>query len=145
MTKRLEIAVLLWGTLCGFALVTRPVFAQSCDDDEAMVESYRKDLTDLVGTTRKESLNEFEKAFHQRVFLTKLTLSSGLVKELKDCLDKAAQDSSATKEQVAAAKADKERYARLQDMLDKDQKNLKAAAAPKDAKTVIAKFDFADK
>lgn len=144
MTKRLEIGLLLMGMLFSMVLTPRRLEAQECDDDEAMVESYRKDLSDLVDTTRKESLEQFEKAFHQRTCLTKLSLSLSLVKELESCLDKAAQDPAATKEQTDANKAKLEKYAKLQGKIEQDQKDLKAAQEPKDAKTVIGKFDLSN-
>jgi hypothetical protein len=144
MTKRLEIGFLLMGALCAMALTPRWLEAQACNDDEAMVESYRKDLSDLVDTTRKENLEQFEKAFHQRACLTKLSLALGLVKELEGCLEKAGQDPAAAKELSDSDKAKHEKYAKLQGKIEQDQKNLKAAQEPKDAKSVIGKFDFSD-
>ncbi len=143
MTKRLEIGLLLMGILFATMSTPRRLKAQACEDDEAMVESYRKDLSDLVDTTRKESLEQFEKTFHQRTCLTKLGLSLSLVKELESCLEKAGQDPAA-KEQADSNKAKHEKYAKLQGKIEKDQKDLKAAQEPKDAKSLIGKFDFSD-
>ena len=107
-----------------------------------MVESYRKDLSELVVTTRKESLEQFEKAFHQKTCLTKLSLCLSMVNELISCLDKAAQDSTATKAQTDAYKAKREPYANFKDTITEDRKLLKAAETPKDAKSLIQKFDL---
>ncbi len=120
----------------------RSLPAQTCQDDEAMVENYRKDLMELVDKTRKESLEDFQKAFHQKICLTKLTLSLGLTQELVDCLDKATQDPTASKEQTDQYKAKRESYAKLHDKIEQDHKTLKGAEAPKDAKALMAKFDF---
>jgi hypothetical protein len=144
MTNRLEMVLLLTCFLCAATLLPRPLLAQGCDADEAMVASYVKDITALADTTRKESLEQFEKSYHQKTSLTKLTLSLGLVKELESCLDKDAQDPTATKEQAAGEKAKEAKYAKLQSTIEKDQKDLKAAGSSKDAKALIGKFDFAN-
>jgi hypothetical protein len=109
-----------------------------------MVESYRGDLNALVETTRKESLQKFEQAYHQRTCLTKLSLALGLVKELESCLEKAAQDPAATKEQADSNKAKHEKYAKLHGTLEQDQKDLRGTTDSKDAKAVIEKFDLAN-
>jgi hypothetical protein len=147
MMKRLaKIFSLLLGIGCAAVLLPRAALAQAqapaCDDDEAMVESYRQDLSGLTDTVRKESLADFEKDYHQRTCLTKLTLSLGVVNELESCLDKAAEDPAATKDQAAAYKAKHDAYAKLKDKLGTGQKELKAAEAPKAAKALIEKFDF---
>jgi hypothetical protein len=142
MTKRVETVLLLTGVVCAMALAPRRLLAQGCDDDEAMVESYMKDLSGLVDTTRKESLEQFEKAFHQRACLTKLSLSLSLVKELEGCLDKDAKDSTATKEKASSDQEKHDKYAKLLGIIEQDQKDLKAAQDSKDAKAAIAKFQF---
>lgn len=144
MRKHLEIILLLAGVAWGITLSPRPLLAQGCSDDEAMVTDYVKDLGSLVDTTRKESLAEFEKEYHQRTCLTKLGLSLGLVKELQSCLDKAAQDPAATKDQTDGNKAKHDKYAKLQGAIEQDQKNLKGAGDSKGAKAVIGKFDFSN-
>jgi hypothetical protein len=148
MKRAMEISSLLLGILYAVALLPQAAFAQgqteapACGDDEAMVESYRQDLSGLTDTVRKESLADFEKGYHQRTCLTKLTLSLGLVDELESCLDKAAQDPATSKEQAAAYKAKHDAYAKLKDKFDAEHKELKAAEAPKAAKALIEKFDF---
>lgn len=117
-------------------------FAQGCEDDEAMVESYRKEITGLVDTTRKESLEQFEKSFHQKSCLTKLSLCLMLADELLNCLDKGGQDPAATKQQTDDYKAKRESYTKLRNKVSNDHKYLKAAETSKDAKALIQKFDL---
>lgn len=143
MMKHLEIVLLFVVVFFAMALTPRSLLAQGCDEDEAMVEGYIKDLGELVGTTQKESLAEFERSYHQRTCLTKLSLSLGVVKELESCLDKAGQDPAATKDQADGDKAKHEKYAKLQGKIEQNQKDLKAAEESKAAKTLISKFDFA--
>src|SRR5271167_2087744 len=45
---------------------TRPVFAQACKDEQAMVDEFKQGLLANVETVKKESLDNFEKAFHQK-------------------------------------------------------------------------------
>ncbi len=142
MKNRLNLVLLILAVFSVTSLMPREARAQACDEDEGMVETYRKDLTEMVDTTRKESLEEFEKAFHQKSCLTKLSLSIGMVDELVNCLDKASQDSAASKEQSEAYKAKRESYAKLKESIEEDRKQLKAADTSKSAKAQIEKFDF---
>ncbi len=144
MKKRHQITFLLLGIVCAMTLSASRLQAQGCDDDEAMVSSYVKDLGGLVDTVRKENLDQFEKSYHQRTSLTKLSLSLGMVKELEDCLDKDAHDPAATKEQASSDQSKHDKYAKLQGKIEVDQKSLKAASEPKQAKAEIEKFDFSD-
>lgn len=107
-----------------------------------MVADYKKDLTQTVETSRKESLAQFEKGFHQKSCLTKLTLSLSMLNELMSCLEKAAADSTATKEQAEANKARLAAYTKLKDKVEDYRKKLKATDDPKEAKALIDKFDF---
>lgn len=141
--KRTIGVTLLVGAGWVFLLGPQRLSAQACKDDEAMAGDYKQALTDLVETVKKESLPDFEKAFHQKSSLTKLTLYNGIVGGLVSCLDKAAQDTTATKEEVEAYKAKRANFAKLQDKIQHDRDALKAAGAPKDAKALIAKFDLA--
>jgi hypothetical protein len=122
----------------------RPLVAQRCQDEEAMVADYRKGLTELVETTRKESQADFEKGFHQKTSLTKLGLSLSMVNELVACLEKASADSAATKDQVEAYKAKLASYTKLKDKLEENRKVLKAADDAKTAKAVVEKLRFSD-
>jgi hypothetical protein len=126
------------------ALVTKPLFAQACKDEQAMVDEFKQGLLANVDTVKKESLDNFEKAFHQKTCLTKLTLSINAMDEVLSCLDKASQDASATKEQAAGYKAQKESDAKLKEKLTQYKSQLKAIEAPKDAKALIEKFDLAN-
>jgi hypothetical protein len=144
MTRWFEITFFLMGMLCAMALSASRLRAQGCDDDEAMVSSYIKDLEGLVDTARKESLEQFEKSYNQRTCLTKLSLSMAMVKESEDCFDKAAHDPAATKEQASSNQSKHDKYAKLQGKIEQDQKVLKAATEPKNAKAAIEKFDFSN-
>jgi exonuclease VII large subunit len=128
------LGILLWPQLLS---------AQACKDEESMADYYKKDLAGLVATVKKESLLDFERAYHQKSSLTKLTLYGSTVDGLLRCLDKAAQDPTATKEEADAYKAKREAYAKLKDKIQQDRNALKATEAPKDAKALIEKFDFA--
>lgn len=131
---------------CGIALTLlvwpQTGFAQACKDEEEMVRDYQKSILDLTGTVKKESLTDFEKAYHQRNALTKLTLFSGIVDGLVSCLEKAQTDPTATKEQVDQFKAQHEAYAKMKDRIQKDRTALKSTEAPKEAKGLIEKFDY---
>lgn len=131
------------GAVLGILLWPQPLSAQACKDEESMVDFYKKDLAGLVEKIKKESLQDFENAYHQRSSLSKLTLYGNTVDGLLDCLDKAAQDPTATKEQADANKAKRETYAKLKDKIRQNRDALKTTEAPKDAKALIEKFDFA--
>lgn len=115
---------------------------QTCTDNEAMVKSYEKTLSDLVSSVKKESLTDFQNDYHQQSCLTDLNLSLDLIDPLLDCLNKEAKDTTATKEQAEAAKAKGEAYAKLKSSLAQDRNSLKAAKDPKAAKALIEKFSI---
>jgi len=121
-----------------------PLQAQSCQDEDAMVQISRQDLSGLVDTIRKESLQDFENKFHQKSSLSKLTFSSGIVGELATCLDKAEQDPAATPDQKAAYKTKHDAAAKLKEKLDHSRNELKSAADAKSAKAILEKLDLAD-
>jgi hypothetical protein len=135
---------LLAAAVVAISLAPLPLLAQACQDEEIMVEDYKKSITDVVETVKKENLQDFERAFHQKNCLTKLTLSVNFVNGLVTCLEKAALDSMATKPQVEAYKAKREKYSRLKVTIEQDRDALKAATTGKEAKTRIEKFVFAD-
>lgn len=116
--------------------------AQQCADEEAMVADYKKDLVGLVETTRKESQADFDKGFHQKACINKLTFNLSMLTELVSCLEKAVADSTATKEQADANKAKLETFTKLKDKVEDYRKKLKAKDDPKEAKALIEKFDF---
>jgi hypothetical protein len=141
--RKLGIAFLV---VAGLATLTgrRALWGQSCEDDESMVKDYQKSLTDLVDTVKKESLADFEKAYHQKVCVSKLTFCLTTIDGLIDCLDKASQDAATPKDKAEAAKAMREHYAKLKDKMQAARTALKSTEAPKDAKALIEKFDFSN-
>ncbi len=138
------ITLLMLGVALGFFLGPQRLRAAACTDDESMVADYKKSMADLVATVKKESLTDFERAFHQKSSLTKLTLSLSMLDGLLNCLDKAAQDTTATKDDVEAYKAKRETYGKLREKIQHERTALKATEDPKDAKALIAKFDLGD-
>ena len=135
---------LIAGAASSCFFVPQPVFAQQCKDEEALVVDYKKGLTELVDTTRKETQANFEKAFHQKTGLTKLGLCSMMVDELVSCLDKASADSTATKDQVEAIKAKREAYSKLKEKLEENRKSLKAKEDSKAAKALMEKLEYSN-
>jgi hypothetical protein len=129
----------------GFGLMAWPHFAaaQTCKDEQSMWDESKKDLSQLVTTVKQESLPDFEKAYHQKSVLNKLTFFGSAVQELLACLEKAEQDPASSKEIVAASKAQHEIYAKLQAKVQHDVDTLKSLTAPKDAKVYAGKLDEA--
>jgi len=116
--------------------------AQACQDEEAMVADYKKTISDLAASVKKESLEEFERAYHRKSCLTKLTLSLGIVGGAADCFNKAAEDPATPKDQAAADKAKSDIYTKLKDKLGRYRDALKSTEAGKDAKALIEKIDL---
>jgi hypothetical protein len=143
MKAMLGIGLAATGVLVN-ALSPQPLFAQACKDEQAMIDEFKQGIVTTVDAVKKESLDNFEKAFHQKSCLTKLTLAINAMDEVLSCLDKASQDASATKEQVAAYKAQKESDTKLKEKMTQYKSQLKAIEAPKDAKALIEKFDLAN-
>jgi len=129
----------------GFGLMVSPHFvaAQVCKDEESMVDESKKALAEVITTIKQESLVNFEKSYHQKSVVNKLSFFGSTVDGLLACEEKAEQDSSATKEVVDAAKAKHETYAKLKDKIQHDHDTLKALAAPKEAKQYAEKLDEA--
>jgi len=141
--KRRILVVILAGPLL-FGLPIRQLLrGQTCSDDEGMVKSYVQSIANLVGTVKKESLTDFENDYHEQSCLSQLSLSLGIVDSLMDCLNKAAKDPAATKEQVTAIQTKLQNYARLKTALGQDRDTLKAAKNTKTAKSIIEKFEIA--
>lgn len=120
------------------------LWAQACKDEQGMVENYQKDLVDTISTVKKENQGDFEKKYHQKCVLTNLTLFSSMVDEAVSCLDKAATDPAATKEDVAAYKTKHDSLAKVEAEVNEDAKALKAETDPKKAKALIEKIEFAN-
>ena len=102
--KRWTVFALVLGSAFVLSLGSLQLSAQVCSDDEGMVTYYKKNVTDLVETVKKESLQDFGKAFHQKTMITHLSLFGGTVDRLLDCLQKLASDPAALKEDADAAK-----------------------------------------
>ena len=138
--RRIIGTVLLVGGLAG-CLGQRTLFAQACQDDEEMSKTTLKDVTDLVGTIKKENLGDFEKAYHQKSYVSKAGFSLTVIAGLVSCLDKAAQDSTASKEQADAYKAKRDSYAKLKEKIEQSRSAVKSAEQ-KDAKALIERADL---
>jgi len=134
--------VLVLGSV--FVLPSGPpqLFAQGCKDEEGMVTDYKKTITDLVETVKKESLLDFQKAFHQRNVSSKLTFFGSVVDGMISCLQKRANDPATLKADADAAKAKIEVYNKLRDKIKQDRDALKTAQSEKEAKALIEKFSF---
>ena len=134
---------LLLGASVALFLGPQQVLAQACKDEVSMVEGSKQALVELTETVKKESLSDFQRLNHQKSVLNKLTINDSMLGELVSCLEKAAQDTAAPKEQVEAAKAQHDSYVKLQDKLQHARAAIKAAPTPKDAKALIENLDLA--
>ncbi len=132
-------AILAGYTLC---LGQRPLLAQACQDEEEMVKTSLKDLTDLVDAVKKENVTAFQNHYHQKSYLSKATFLVSVIGGFVDCLDKAAQDSTATKEQVETYRAKHQTYTKLKSKVEKEKNALKSTEDAKNAKALIEKFDL---
>jgi len=133
------LTILIPFTLC---LDQGPLLAQACQDEEEMVKTSVKDLTDLIEIVKKENVTDFQSHYHQKSYLSKTTFLASVVGGLLDCLDKAAQDSAATKEQVDGYKAKRQTYAKLKSKVEEKRNAVKSANDPQNAKTLIEKSDL---
>ena len=129
----------------GFGLMVSSHFAaaQVCKDEESMVDESKKSLAEVITTVKQESLANFEKSYHQKNVVNKLSFFGISVDGLLACEEKAEQDSSAPKEVVDAAKANHDTYAKLKEKIQHDHDTLKALTAPKEAKQFVEKLDEA--
>src|SRR6266704_1372966 len=109
-----------------------------------MVKTSLKELTDLVDAVKKENVTDFQNHYHQKSYLSKATFLVSVVGGLIDCLDKAAQDSTATatKEQVEGYKAKHQAYAKLKSKVEEEKNTVKSTEDAKNAKALIEKSDF---
>lgn len=134
-------SLLVWvGVVC--LLAPQGVFAQACKDETAMVDGSRQALTDFIDTVKKESVADFENMDHQKAAAFKLSLHEGMLGELATCLDKASQDSAASKDDAAAAKARHDAVVKLQEKLKQREGAIKGAKESKDAKALVEKLDL---
>lgn len=141
MAKGIGVLLILAGTFVALAgqKATRP---PACQDEEALVTDYEKSLTELVGTVRKESLEDFQRTYHRKSCLIKLNLCAGTLEGAVACFDKASQDRTATKQQISDYKTKHDSYSKLRDKVSQYRDSLKAVEVDKDAKALIEKFDF---
>lgn len=142
MRSKMILALLIAMGLGG-GWAARPAYAQACKDEESIVKEYDKDLAEFVQTVKKESQGDFDRAYHQKSCLSKLTFCLTAIDGLVKCLDKAVQDSAAPKEDVDASKAKREAYNKLKGRVGNNRKALKESSDSKQAKALIEKFDFA--
>ena len=140
--RRTTGTALVVGAALGLSLGPPRVCAQVCKDEVSMATDFKKDFADRVAAIKKESLSDFEKGFHQKSTLAKLSLFANLVDTATDCLNKAAQDAATPKDDAEAAKTQVAAFAKLKERLQRDREALKAAQEPRDAKDLIAKFDL---
>lgn len=143
MKHTIQVALVLGACLVSW-LGPRPALAQACKDEEMMTSESKKTLVDVVEMVKKESLSDFKKAYHRNSCLNKLNFSLTAVNGLVSCLDKAVQDTTATKEDIDAYKAKREASAKLKDKMEEDRKALKAASEAEAAKAVIEKFSYSN-
>ena len=107
-----------------------------------MVAEYKKSVADMVEMVKKESLLDFEKAFHQKNVTTKLALFGSMVDGYIACLQKRASDSTTPKEDADAAKGKIDTYSKLKDKIKQDRDAVKAAPTGKEAKALIEKIAY---
>ena len=107
-----------------------------------MVADYKKTVTDMVETVKKESLPDFEKAYHQKNVTNKLTFFGSMVDGYISCLQKHASDPAAPKEDADAAKGKIDACSTLKDKIKRDRDAVKAAAIGKEAKALIEKIAY---
>jgi hypothetical protein len=140
--KRLWGTTLLVGAGVGLFLGPQQVHAQACKDEVSMVDASKQALVELTDTVKKESLSDFERLNHQKSAVNKLAINDTMLGELVSCLEKAAQDTTASKEAVEAAKAQHDAAAKLLEKIQHEQGAIKDAKASKDAKALIEKLDL---
>jgi hypothetical protein len=141
MTRLWGLTILV-GAGVGIFLAPHPAAAQACKDEVSMVDGSKQALVELTDTVKKESLQDFERLNHQKSAVNKLTLHNSMLGELVSCLDKAAQDTSAPKADVDAAKAQHDASAKLLEKIQQERGAVKDAKTPKDAKALIEKIDL---
>ena len=134
--------VLVLGIASVFPSGLSQLAAQVCKDEESMVADYKKAVTDMVETVKKESLPDFEKAYHQKSLTNKLTFFGSMVDGYISCLQKHASDPATPKEDADAAKEKINAYSTLNDKIKRDRDAVKAAPTGKQAKALIEKIAY---
>jgi hypothetical protein len=130
--------------LAGLALCfgPRPALAQACQDEEEMLKSSLKDVSDLVDTVKKETVSDFQNHYHQKSYLSKTSFLVKMAGGVVDCYQKAAQDATATKEQVDAYKAKRDSYTKLKARFEQTETAVKSTDDANHAKDLIAKSNY---
>ncbi len=137
-----------WGTTLmvgmgvGLFLAPQLVLAQACKDEVSMLEGSTQSLVELIDTVKKETLPVFEQANHQKSAVNRLSVHTSMLAELVTCLEQAAKDTTATKEQAEAAKTQHDAAVKLLEVLKNELSAIKDAKASKDAKALIEKLDM---
>ncbi len=140
--KRVWGMTLLVGTGVGLFLTPQLAHAQACKDEVSMIDGSKQALVELTETVKKESLPDFERSNQQKSAVNKLSIHTSMLGELVSCLDKAAQDTTASKADVEAAKAQRDASAKLLEKIQHQQSGIKDAKDSKDAKDRIEKLDL---
>lgn len=141
--KRARGIALLMGVGFGLLASARFVAAQACQDENAMVAESKKSVSDLVATVTHESLDDFNRAYHQKNAVSKLQFYGIAVDGLIDCLQKASQDPAAPKDVVEANRAKQATYVKLKEKIQHDHDTLHNLSEPDAAKKYIEKLDEA--
>jgi hypothetical protein len=135
-----ELVILLIAMMVGFG--QQPARAQACQDEETMLKTSLKDVSDLVDSVKKENVSDFQNHYHQKSYLSKGIFLVSMVGGLVDCLEKAAQDATATKEQADSYKSKGESYAKLKSKVEQENKAVKSTDDAKGAKALIEKISL---
>lgn len=112
--------------------------AQSCQDEQGMVDAQVKAAADMVDTVKKESQADFEAKFHQKSCLNKLTFALSSLNDAISCLDKGGAAPGAPTGPTSPKDSD----TKLKDRITQYRTALKSAEDPKSAKALIATFDL---
>lgn len=110
-----------------------------------MVDASKKVLMELTATLKRQSLPDLEQTNQQKRAVNKLRIHTGMLQGLVGCLDKAAHDTSASKADEDAAKAQHDAAAKLLEGLQHQQNDIRDANESKDVKALFEKLDFATK
>lgn len=119
-----------------------PPTTESCKDPETVVTAVQQDLAETVNTVKKESLDDFEREFHQQASMSKLSIYLQTVSDVLSCFEKASHDPQTSKSQQDEIQRKQSAYKKLQTTAQADLQALKTVKEPKDAKADIEKFDF---
>ena len=132
MKKGMIIFLFLVGVASGVADDKKA--PEACNEEATMVSDYQKGLADLVGTVQKESLQDFERAFHRKSALSKLNLSEGILDIAMECFDQALKDATTPKERRGIYQAKRDAIGNLREKLIQYRSSLKAKEEGKDSK-----------